>query len=106
MNSKSSSSSSLHDNSDVRQTESITSIRQHIIEGMKNVKDFVNLMEFLNYVLSDCSNCISDVLIGDIEGSDLYKLSGKSFEDINLCKLINTNLGDISKYKINYNKIN
>jgi hypothetical protein len=101
MNSKSNSSSSLHDNSDVRQTESITSIRQHIIEGMKNVKDFVNLMEFLNYVLSDCSNCISDVLIGDIEGSDLYKLSGKSFEDINLCKLINTNLGDIAKAKIN-----
>jgi len=68
---------------------------------MKNVKDFVNLMEFLNYVLSDCSNCISDVLIGDIEGSDLYKLSGKSFDDINLCKLINTNLGDIAKSKIN-----
>lgn len=100
MDSKSSSSSSLHDNSGVRQTESITSIRKHIIEGVKGVKDFVKLMEFLNYVLGDCSNCISDVLIGDIEGSDLYKLSEKSVDDINLCKLINTNIGDIAKAKI------
>ena len=100
MDSKSNSSSSLHDNSGVRQTESITSIRKHIIEGVKKVKDFVKLMEFLNYVLGDCSNCISDVLIGDIEGSDLYKLSEKSVDDINLCKLINTNIGDIAKAKI------
>jgi hypothetical protein len=67
---------------------------------VKKVEDFVKLMEFLNYVLGDCSNCISDVLIGDIEGSDLYKLSEKSVDDINLCKLINTNIGDIAKAKI------
>lgn len=63
------------------------------------------LDEFIDYILNDCNNCISEVEISEIkEKSKLYVPykdgDTKRDENIKLCNLINTNISSITKSKI------
>lgn len=68
-------------------------------EGVESINDFSDLDEFIHYILDDCSNCLSEVLISDIKDSVLYKYKKKD-ENTNLCNLINTNICNIANSKI------